>query len=202
LSGREVSGILKLIRLIKSKRGMTLVEIIGATIILAIVMMAVIFFVSFTSNSTGMAIRNSSVHNELRLMMLSIRNEVIGSTGATIITVGTKPTPNIDQVLFSFDASGERYTISTGMDPVGLDLIREFIPLPHLNVSFQVKPGTHNILVVTLDNADPDPRFRFTLVDEILLPNLSSANEIGFAGGGTSGGSLLINTRLVEAPPI
>jgi prepilin-type N-terminal cleavage/methylation domain-containing protein len=208
----------------QNKRGMTLVEVVTASVLLGIVMLAILTFISFTTSTTGIALRNSSLHKEMRLIMTHIKSEVVAATDGTVmhaVTTDIIPshtlTENQALVLFSFTPVGDgapRYSISTRAhgDAVHTVLV-EFEPLP-ITVTFRLVRDAAdneigNMLRVTLQSTDPRyPEFR--IVDEIFLPNavatpgspgaisyrddLNPANSLSPGWSQNGGDSLLIFT--------
>jgi len=160
---------------------MTLVEILAACILFGVIMLAIVAFISFFSNSTVITRSNSEVHNEMRLIMMHITNEARGSRTAEIYdgVAAAPPSPSAsDEVLFGFDATGN-YSL-TRLDPDGN--IR-FMPIPDLRVEFRVLGAGNNILGVTLARDAGDPKYNFVLENEILLPNLNPIDDINTESG-------------------
>ena len=144
----------------------------------AIIMAAILSFTIFSSSTTVMAHRSSSLQNEMRLMMRYIKEELIAATkgeisdgaGHSALTAGPA---NETRVLFSFDGGGDSFGIAMIRPGGSVVRVIDFIELPNLEVNFEPKGGTNNILIVTLTYNDPDdPRLFFELQDEILMPNI------------------------------
>ena len=159
------------------KRGITLIELVVAMVLSAIIMAAILSFTLFTSSTTVMALTSSSVQNEMRLIMRYIKEELVAATGGRIKNGAgysdlTSGPSDETRVLFSFEGGGDSFGIA--MIQPGGDVVRviDFIELPYLEVNFKPKDGNKFMLVVTLTYNDPnDPRLFFELRDEILLTN-------------------------------
>ena len=193
-----------LITRLRSIRGITLIEVLAACALLSIVMLATVSFVSYSAGNTAVTLQNASVQNEMRLMMLNIKNEVIAAIGGMIMDdapasklgdPGSKDT----NVLFGFD--GDRFRIAMREPGKIPETIHEYIYIPNLEVNFKMDPNIKNLLTVFIStDSDPDPRLRFNLREDILLPNLATSygnpyeNRIDPASAFGGGNSLFIVT--------
>jgi len=164
---------------LKSDRGFTLLELTTALFLFFIIMAAVFAFTSYTAETTNFTHEHASIQNEMRLMMKLIRDEVTTARGVRI----SNNTPRSDLTtgnalhtmsLLGFDENNSRKTFSIERKPTGgtsTERVWDFNELPYLEVNFEIKQDTHNILVITLTNNDPDPRYQLTLSDTLFLPN-------------------------------
>ena len=170
---------------LKRDRGFTLLEMVTAMVLFAIIMTAVFTFISYTAATTNFTHENAFIQNEMRLMMKLIRDEVNSAQGLEIrnnmprsaLTAGDR---NQTLSLLAFDENNSRKTFNIEHKPAGgtsVEKVWDFNEMPYLEVNFQMKFNTHNILVVTLTNKDPDPKFQLTLTDEIFLPNALPPRE-------------------------
>ena len=198
----EVINIKKLIRL-RGNRGMTIIEMVVVCVLLGIIMLAILSFISYATGVSGAALQNSSTHNEMSLIMMHIKNEVIAAIGGEIddntqiSALGNSD--DIDtRVLLGFN--GDRFRIAIRTPGETAETVREYNRVPHMDVSFMMDPDTDNVLIVTLSTKnDPNPRFHYELRDKILLPNLSidlgrAITDAETISADKGGNSLLIYT--------
>ena len=172
---------------------MTIIEIIAACILLSFVMIATFLFISFASTSTDITVQNSSVHNEMKSMLLHIKREVVGSIRADILNSSNPIGPlNADEVLFRND--GNRFSITKGSGD-DIFFLEGFNPI----VTFDVVGSNFDILRVSISNSNTDPKYRFEMTDDIFLANLRFATEIDSllptSIGGGPGDVLLIKIQ-------
>ena len=168
-----------LINNLKRDRGFTLVELILALILFSIIMIGVLTFISFIAETTNFTHENAAIQNEMRLIMKVIRDEVVAAQGIEIgnniprsaLSTGDS---GLTMSLLGFDESNSRRTFNIEHKPAGgtsVEKVWDFNELPYLEANFEIMYDTHNILVITLTNNDPDPRFQLTLTDKLFLPN-------------------------------
>ena len=171
---------------ISCKRGFTLLELVAASIILCLIMTATVSFTLFVSKSIAITRLNSEIHNEMRLMMMNIKRQLIGAEEVEIyekgISVNLPYSGSQKLALFKFDDDG-CYTFRT-RDGTGEGYTYMYIENLQVIFSRKVDGATGNlsgsILAVTITNeyplADPryDPKYSYTLKDEIWVQNLDA----------------------------
>ena len=192
-------------RLRSERGGYTLIEVITAMVLLAIIMVAASTFTRYAMGTTVFTLRSSSVQNEMRHIMRSMRVELAAATSGRIENgmghadlVGMGSRTDNTGVLFSFNGGGECFSIvkTPPGSPVQLVRVADFIELPHLKVNFE--PKTANILIVTLTYDDPDdPKQYFELRDEIFMPNIPTKVQRRVSGVDV----WVDNDSLFPAPP-
>jgi len=179
---------------LRSKRGMTLIEVVSACLLLTFVMAAILSFTMFSTNYSGITMYKASTQNELRLMMLNIKNEVTAAIGGEIIdnaalsSLGNLSTADTE-VLMGFENGRFRITLHPPGGPP--ETVHEYIEIPYLTVNFYIDPNQVNMLIVTLTVDNPDRMRYFRLQDSILLPNIDTKYGNPIVVSSTTGGNSL-----------